>query len=117
MSEYLLIFRDHERQWEQFSPAQMQAVADRFETWRLSLGDAFIAAGKLTQELGTTVRKQDQEFVVDGPFCEAKEAIAGFYLVRADSQKHAETLAMHFPMLDYGGSVEVRAMAIAILGT
>jgi len=48
--------------------------------------------------------------VTDGPFAESKEAIAGFFLIRADSLEEAVEIAGGCPGLEYGQTVEVRAM-------
>lgn len=112
MKNYLLILRDHEERWERFSPDEMQRTIEKFVAWNKSLSDdgRFIGAGKLTGDLGTTVRSRDGDLVVDGPFSEAKEAIAGYFAVRADSMEEAEGLAKGCPILTYGGSVEVREL-------
>jgi hypothetical protein len=48
--------------------------------------------------------------VTDGPFMESKEAIAGFFLIRADSLEQAVEMARGCPGLEFGQTVEVRAM-------
>ncbi|MBL8318688.1 MAG: YciI family protein [Burkholderiaceae bacterium] len=45
--------------------------------------------------------------VVDGPFAETKEMLAGFNLVEADSMDEAVRLAQEFPWTRYG-CIEVR---------
>ena len=113
MKTYLLILRDHERRWEQFSPDEMQRTIERFNAWSESLRDKerFVGAGKLTSDLGSTVRSRDGNLVVDGPFSEAKEAIGGYFCIRAESEEEAAALAKGCPILTYGGSVEVRELA------
>jgi len=49
--------------------------------------------------------------VTDGPFAESKEAIAGFFIIQADSLEEAVEIAKSCPGLDYGQTVEVRAIA------
>ena len=49
--------------------------------------------------MGTTVRSRDGELVVDGPFSEAKEAIAGYFAVRAETIEEAADLAKGCPIL------------------
>jgi hypothetical protein len=49
--------------------------------------------------------------VTDGPFAESKEAIAGFFIIQADSLEEAVEIAKNCPGLDYGQTVEVRAIA------
>jgi pimeloyl-ACP methyl ester carboxylesterase len=48
--------------------------------------------------------------VTDGPFVESKEAIAGFFLIRAESLEQAVEVARGCPGLEFGQTVEVRAM-------
>lgn len=114
MKDFLLIFRDHEQRWDRFSPREMQAVIEEFDAWNKAVRaeSAFIGAGKLKSDLGVTVRQRNNELVVDGPFCEAKEAVSGYYCVRAEDHAGATEIAKGFPMLRYGGSVEVRELII-----
>jgi hypothetical protein len=45
--------------------------------------------------------------IVDGPFAETREVLAGYNLVEADSMEEALRLAQEFPWTRYG-SIEVR---------
>ncbi len=112
MKQYLLILRDHELKWDRFTAEEMRNVVDMFAEWNRMLREEerFGGAGKLTRELGKTVRARGDELVVDGPFSEAKEAIAGYYCVRAETMDEAVRAAKACPILTYGGSVEVREM-------
>ena len=56
----------------------------------------------------TTVRMQDgKPLIVDGPFAETKEQLAGFYLLDARDLNEAIQLAGKIPPARYG-SIEVR---------
>ena len=57
----------------------------------------------------TTLRKSEN-LVVDGPFAETKEVLAGYNLIEADSLEQAIELASRFPWARYG-SMEVRPVA------
>lgn len=46
--------------------------------------------------------------ITDGPFVEAKEAIAGFYVLEARDLDHALKIAKQCPATWQGGGVEVR---------
>lgn len=48
--------------------------------------------------------------IVDGPFAETKELLAGFNLVEADSMEEAVRLAQELPWTRYG-CIEVRPVA------
>lgn len=60
-----------------------------------------VATARSVRERGGQVR------VVDGPFAETKEMLAGFNLVEADSMDEAVRLAQEFPWMRYG-CIEVR---------
>ncbi len=116
MKDYLLMLRDHECRWVQFSPDEMQRIIQKFAAWNDSLrrDERLLGAGKLSQDLGLTVRARGDELVVDGPFSEAKEAIGGYYCIRAESVEEAAALAKGCPILAYGGTVEVRELATVL---
>ena len=48
--------------------------------------------------------------VTDGPFAESKEAIAGFFVIQADSLEQAVQIAEDCPGFKFGQTVEVRAI-------
>ena len=48
--------------------------------------------------------------MTDDPFAESKEAVAGFF-IQADSVEQAVEITKSCPALDYGQTVEVRAIA------
>lgn len=60
-----------------------------------------VATARSVRERGGQVR------VVDGPFAETKEMLAGFNLVEAESMDEAVRLAQEFPWMRYG-CIEVR---------
>ena len=117
MSKYLLILRDHELKWDRFLPDKKREIIDMYAEWNRKLREAeqFGGAGKLSRDLGVTVRARNDELLVDGPFSEAKEAIGGYYCVEADSLEDAIAAAKDCPILTYGGSVEVREMEGVLL--
>ena len=53
--------------------------------------------------------RQGQSRVVDGPFAETREILAGFNLIEADDADAAMQIARQFPWAAYG-SIEVRAV-------
>ncbi|GAB3047634.1 YciI family protein [Stenotrophomonas tumulicola] len=50
-----------------------------------------------------------QERVIDGPFAETRELLAGFNLIQADDREHALRIAREFPWARFG-SIEVRPL-------
>jgi hypothetical protein len=81
----------------------------------LQNADALMEQGKVLgfQQLqpaatARTVRvRNGRATVLDGPFAETKEMLAGFNLVEADSMEEAVRMAHELPWIKYG-SVEVR---------
>ncbi|GAA3752007.1 YciI family protein [Plantactinospora mayteni] len=58
-----------------------------------------------------TVRVRDGvPAVTDGPFVEAKEQFAGYFVVDCESLERATEIAARFPDTRFGGAVEVRAL-------
>ena len=52
-----------------------------------------------------------RNMVIDGPFSESKEAIAGFFVLQTRSFDEALQIARECPGLDYGQTVEVREIS------
>jgi hypothetical protein len=65
-----------------------------------------VAAFALTpRDMATSIRG---DVVTDGPFVEAKEVVAGFYVIEAADLDAALEVARHTPAAEEGGGVEVR---------
>ena len=72
----------------------------------LAASNAMIMAYALTpRDFATSIRA---EGVTDGPFIEAKEIVAGFYIIEAPDLDSALAIAGTNPVLRSGGGVEVR---------
>ena len=112
MKEFLLILRDHDAKFESFSPDDFQQVINNFVDWNRKLDSEgrLGPRAKLTSDLGRTARGRDGRLVLDGPYSEVKEAIAGFYIVKAENIEQAGDIARGCPVLGYGGSMEIREM-------
>jgi hypothetical protein len=107
-SEYLLVFRN--TGWHRdLSPEKIRQNMTRFTEWfeQLNNSGKFKGGGPLGH-YGKILAGSNA--VTDGPFVESKEAIAGFFLIRADSLEQAVEVARGCPGLEFGQTVEVRAM-------
>jgi hypothetical protein len=107
-AEYLLVFRN--TSWHRnLSSEEIQQNMARFTAWFEELNNSgkFQGGGPLGH-YGKILAGRNA--VTDGPFMESKEAIAGFFLIRADSLEQAVEVARGCPGLEYGQTVEVRAM-------
>jgi hypothetical protein len=56
------------------------------------------------------LRRGALKSVTDGPFAESKEAVAGFFIIQAESLAQAVEIAKGCPGLEFGQTVELRAM-------
>ena len=92
-----------------------QGEFDRLMKGCFEHADALQAQGTLlgSQQLeapttGKAVRvRQGRSTVLDGPFAETKEVLAGFNLIEADSLEDAVRIAHEFPWTAFG-CIEVR---------
>ena len=108
-SDYLLLFRG--TNWDRgLSPEELQDVMGQIMAWFEALKQqGRVKAGQPLGDEGSTVSGKGRgRAVADGPFAESKEAIGGYLVVEADDLDEAVAIAKAAPMLDYGGSIEVR---------
>jgi hypothetical protein len=97
--------------WESFSDDQR---AEGYR-WYAAFGEELAAAGELLASealddpsLTTRVSVRDGQVVTsDGPFAEAKELLAGFFLLEVDSLARAVEVAARLPEAELG-LIEVR---------
>jgi hypothetical protein len=106
MSEFTFLFRGRDRS---ASPEQMQRTMEKWVAWFKELG----ANGHLKDPghpLGHTgkVVSGKKKIVNDGPYAEAKDVVGGYIVVEATDLAEAVELSKGCPILDAGGSVEVR---------
>lgn len=105
-SEYVLLFRN--TGWHKdFSADEIRENMARFTAWfeQLSREGRFKGGGPLAHAGKILTSKT---VVIDGPFAESKEAVAGFFQIHADSLEDAVEIAKGCPGLNYGMTVEVR---------
>src|ERR1041385_794205 len=110
-SEYLLLFRSSE--WsEGLSLEQLQEAMDRYIAWMDGLKEQgkILAARPLERE-GRFISAKRGRPVADGPFAESKEAVGGYIVLQVDSLEEAAAIARECPVLENGGSIEVRPLA------
>jgi hypothetical protein len=93
------------------SPEEIQEVMSRWTAWfdRLSQQGKAKAGQPLRNE-GAIVSGKKGVSVADGHFVESKEAIAGYIFLQVNNLDEAVEIAKECPGLEYGMSVEVRAV-------
>jgi len=110
MTKFLFIYRSSGQWARDMAPEQMQQTLQKWGAWiaeGMQQGWMLDAGDALTQE-GRVV---NAKVVTDGPFVEAKEIVGGFSIVQAETFAAAAKLANGCPVLQSGGSVEVRQLA------
>jgi hypothetical protein len=109
---YMLFFRNAGPETHaHLSPNERQQLVVRWNAWF----DGLVAQGKATEgqplELETRiVSGPGGARVTDGPFPEAKEAIAGYVRLMVSGVEEATEIARRHPGLAYGLKIEVRQM-------
>jgi hypothetical protein len=111
MSEYVLLYRStaEAHQGAMGTPESMEQSMIRWRAWMadISAKGCLKNAGLPLQRVGNVVVGA-QRIVTDGPFTETKEVVGGFSVIEARDLAHAVQIASGCPILEGGGSVEVR---------
>lgn len=109
--QYMLLLNAEEGQWQTFEPEVQARHLAAYGAFTQALADEgrLVASGRLAlSDTAKTVRtKGGKAVVMDGPFAETKEQVAGFYLIEAEDMAAAVTWAERCPASGHG-VVEVR---------
>jgi hypothetical protein len=109
--KYMLLIYGNRETWDALDAVGMETVwSSHGELMaELKASGEFVAADGLTTADARVVRIQDGvPAVTDGPFSEAKEVLAGYYLVDCSLERATE-LAARLPEAPYS-PIEVRAL-------
>jgi hypothetical protein len=111
--KYLLIIHNNPALLESLPPAEMEAMMAAHGPFQEAIresGELVGFAALADPSTSRVVRVADgAPAVTDGPFMEAKEHLAGFYVVDCETVERAQELAAKMPEARYVG-VEVRAV-------
>lgn len=110
MSDFTFLYRGRDTN---ASAEQMQKTMQKWRSWFKELGDNghLKDIGHPLEKSGKVI-KGTQKTVTDGPFAEAKDVVGDFTIIQARDLEHASELANGCPILEVGGSVEVRPIQI-----
>jgi hypothetical protein len=110
MSEFTFLFRGRDMS---ASPEQMQKTTQKWVAWFKELGERghIKDPGHPLEGTGKVVKGQ-QKSVHDGPYAEAKDIVGGYMVIDARDLPHAVEISKGCPILEVGGSVEVRPIQI-----
>lgn len=109
MAKYLVLLHLPKDIDTGLSPEEIQSIIQKYSDWRdrLAREGRFLAGHKLRDDGRVLRRRGAQVSVTDGPYGEAKEILAGYFLVEADSYEQAVEFAQAGPHL-HRGTVEIR---------
>ena len=111
MSEFVYLFRigEAEQREAMGTPERAQQSMQIWMAWmqELESNGHLKSRGQPLDRAGQVVRGR-QRTITDGPYVETKDLVAGFIIVEARDLAQAVTLSTGCPMLEGGGSVEVR---------
>lgn len=111
MSQFLYLYRatDAARQEAMGTPERAQQSMQRWMAWMndLEAKGHLKDRGQPLEQTGKVVRGRGKT-VTDGPYTEAKDLVGGFTIVEARDIDQAVELSRGCPILEGGGSVEVR---------
>lgn len=107
MKEFLLLFRQPSFDYSNVSPKEMEALTQKWAEWTQKMaGREQLVNGQRLSREGKVLKAGG--VITDGPFVEIREILGSFIVVKAESLEDATTLAHGCPVLDNGGSVEIR---------
>lgn len=108
-SDYLLLFRGAD--WHRgLSPDEIQKTMTVWMAWFNRLIEEGRCRGGQSLGPDSKVVSGKMKNVVDGPYAEAKESVAGYFLLTVSSLEEAAEIAKECPTLGYGTTVEVRPL-------
>src|SRR5262245_40926655 len=111
MSEYVLLYRNSEesRRETMGSPEKAQQSMKKWRAWFQEMTDKgqLKSIGQPLDDSGKVVGGK-KKTVTDGPYAETKDVIGGYSLIEAKNLDEAAQIASGCPIIESGGSVEVR---------
>ena len=110
MKEFVLLFRQPGTDFSKVSPKEMQDLAQKWNDWieNIKSQGRYAKDGLRLSTEGKVLKPGG--VVTDGPFAEIREILGGFFVVKAENLDDATTLAHGCPVLEAGGSVEIRPL-------
>ncbi len=114
MKDFLFLFRSTEAGAREAmgTPELAQRSLQNWLAWirELETTGNMKERGQPLDRDGRVVRGKDK-IITDGPYVEAKDIVLGFIIISAASLDEAVRLASGCPIVEGGGSVEVRPIA------
>lgn len=111
MSEFILLYRNTNESFMEHmgTPERAKVSMGKWRAWidEMAAKGHLKSVGQPLERTGKTVVGKARK-VNDGPYAETKEVIGGFSIIEAKDIDEAARIASGCPVLEGGGSVEVR---------
>ncbi len=108
MAQYAVLIYAHDSAHAPDATPQDTESSDRHSDELAESGAMVLAYALTPRDMATSIRG---DTVTDGPFVDAKEVVAGFYVIEAPDLDAALAIARLNPVVREGGGVEVRPVA------
>lgn len=108
MKEFALLFRQPGFEQGKPDPEAFKALHKKWQDW----SGRIVSEGKLSSN-GLRLAMEGRVLkpggvITDGPYVEIREILGSFIVIKAENLEEATTLAHGCPILESGGSVEIR---------
>jgi hypothetical protein len=118
--KYMLLIYHEEKDWDGYTEAERQQIYGEYRDLigELQPKGKYLVGDEL-QPTATarTVRVRDgKPIVTDGPFAETREQVGGFFLIDAENQEEAISIAARIPSARTG-TIEVRPVMVEATAT
>ncbi len=111
MASFMFLLHDNTSMPEDLSAEDVQGVIEEYLAWRKEVANEgkLIGGEKLTDDGGRHLAMSDGGIrVTDGPYAEIKEALGGYFAIKAADYDEAIEIAKTCPHIKYGTKIEVR---------
>lgn len=111
MPGYMLLLHSQTSEDGELSAEDIQGVIGEYIAWRdqIEAQDRLLGGDKLTDEGGKHLKHENGGIrVTDGPYAEVKEALGGYFAIKAANYDEAVEISKSCPHLKYGGWIELR---------
>ena len=112
--EFMLVCYNDEKHWDTLPCSEQDRIVADCVAYADGLKKTghLLGSGRLqpTRTAKTVRDASGKSNVMDGPFAETKEVLAGYYLVTCKDRDEAVAIAARNPKLPFGGSIEVRPL-------
>jgi hypothetical protein len=110
MAQFMMILHEFPGTFTKLSPTEIQEILGKYGAWtgKLAGSGKLVSGQKLRDEGGKIVSQEGgKAAVVDGPYTETKEVIAGYFVITAGSYEEAVEIASDAPHIGFG-RIEIR---------